>query len=82
MRTPSKVMSMARQSPKVVEYMKSLEKRSPRRSPLAKYHKLKARSPYRLSVNQLKPKRVQLDFTIPHSPTAGLYRLHKMTLNI
>ena len=53
---PVKLSSIVHQSSKVVEYMKSLERRSPRKSPLAKYHKLRKRSPCKFQRNSPKGK--------------------------
>lgn len=44
--------------------MKSLERKSPRKSPLAKYHKLRKRSPCKF---QLNPPKSRLDVSIPRS---------------
>ena len=62
--TPVKVSSVVHPSSKVVEYMKTLERKSPRKSPLAKYHKLRKRSPCKF---QLNPPKSRLDVSIPQS---------------
>ena len=50
-------------SPKVAEYMRTLAKRSPRKSPLSKYWRLKNnRSPLRSPAHQHPIKRVRLTF--------------------
>ena len=72
--TPVKVTSVVHQSSKVVEYMKSLERRSPRKSPLAKYHKLRRRSPYKM---QLKPPKSKLDFSPPQLKAGTVFIIRR-----
>ncbi len=51
-------------SPKVAEYIRSLPRKSPRKSPLSKYLRLRNRSPLKPTLHsQLVTKRVRLDFS-------------------
>ncbi len=67
--TPVKRSSVVHQSSKVVAYMKSLERRSPRKSPLAKYHKLRKKSPCKF---QLSSPKSTLDVSIPQSNSGAV----------
>ena len=54
--------AMIHPSPKVAEYIRSLPRKSPRKSPLAKYFRLKNRSPFKSAVLRSGPRRIKLNF--------------------
>ncbi len=62
--TTATAVPVIHSSPKVAEYIRSLPRRSPRKSPLSKYLRLRNRSPLKPTLHRQATKRVKLDFSV------------------